>query len=95
MQRFTFDKEQLFQTGWDASPVLSEPDRGTAGVSGTVIDALPGGIFRIQLTDGRVIQAHIDRELRLTHIRTLPGDIVTIRLSHFDKSRGRIVRQIA
>ena len=67
----------------------------TAGVQGTVVESLPGGLFRIQLADGRVVQAHIDRQLRLTHIRTLPGDVVTIRLSPYDKSRGRIVQQIA
>ena len=67
----------------------------SAGVSGTVVESLPGGLFRIQLADGRVVQAHIDKVLRLTHIRTLPGDVVTVRLSTFDRSRGRIVEQIA
>lgn len=59
-------------------------------VEGTVIDALPNAIFKVRLENGHEILAHISGKLRMNYIRILPGDTVTIELSPYDLTRGRI-----
>ncbi|MBC7087056.1 translation initiation factor IF-1 [Vibrio parahaemolyticus] len=59
-------------------------------VEGTVIDALPNAIFRVRLDNGHEILAHISGKLRMNYIRILPGDKVTVELSPYDLTRGRI-----
>ncbi|MGM0396297.1 translation initiation factor IF-1 [Gudongella sp. DL1XJH-153] len=59
-------------------------------VEGTVIDALPNAIFKVRLENGHEILAHISGKLRMHYIRILPGDTVTIELSPYDLTRGRI-----
>ncbi|MDO4593998.1 MAG: translation initiation factor IF-1 [Tissierellia bacterium] len=59
-------------------------------VQGTVIEALPNTIFKVQLDNGHEIQAHISGKLRMNYIRILPGDKVTVELSPYDLSQGRI-----
>ena len=59
-------------------------------VEGTVIDALPNTIFKVELENGHVILAHISGKLRMHYIRILPGDKVTVELSPYDLTRGRI-----
>ncbi len=58
---------------------------------GIVLEALPSAQFRIRLDDGKEILAHLSGKLRLHRIRILPGDKVTIELSSYDETRGRIV----
>ena len=60
-------------------------------IEGTVIEALPGTIFKVELTNGHVIQAHISGKLRMNYIRILVGDKVTVEMSPYDLTRGRIV----
>jgi translation initiation factor IF-1 len=62
-------------------------------VSGTVVEALPNALFKIELGDGAVVVAHVAATLRLGAGRILPGDRVRVALSRFDRSRGRIVRR--
>lgn len=59
-------------------------------VEGTVIEALPNAIFKVKLENGYEILAHISGKLRMNFIRILPGDKVTVELSPYDLTRGRI-----
>jgi len=59
-------------------------------VAGTVIEALPNALFQVELENGHKILAHISGKLRMNFIRILPGDKVTLELSPYDLTRGRI-----
>ncbi|MGI6084696.1 MAG: translation initiation factor IF-1 [Acetivibrionales bacterium] len=59
-------------------------------LEGTVLEALPNANFRVRLENGHVILAHISGKLRMNYIRILPGDKVTVEMSTYDLSRGRI-----
>ena len=59
-------------------------------VEGTVIEALPNAMFQVEIENGHVILAHISGKLRMNFIRILPGDKVTLELSPYDLTRGRI-----
>ena len=56
-----------------------------------VIDALPNAVFKVELENGHQILAHVSGKMRMHFIRILPGDTVTIEMSPYDLSRGRIV----
>ena len=60
-------------------------------VEGEVIENLPNAMFRVKLDNGHVVLAHVSGKMRMHFIRILPGDKVTIELSPYDLSRGRIV----
>ncbi len=59
-------------------------------VTGTVIEPLPNAMFKVELENGHKVLAHISGKMRMHFIRILPGDKVTIELSPYDLSRGRI-----
>ena len=59
-------------------------------VQGTVAETLPNAMFRVTLENGHKILAHISGKMRMNFIRILPGDKVTVELSPYDLSRGRI-----
>ena len=59
-------------------------------VEGTVVEKLPNAMFQVELPNGHKILAHISGKLRMNFIRILPGDKVTIELSPYDLTRGRI-----
>ena len=59
-------------------------------VEGTVTEAYPNAMFQVELPNGHKILAHISGKLRMYFIRILPGDKVTIELSPYDLTRGRI-----
>jgi translation initiation factor IF-1 len=59
-------------------------------VEGTVIEPLPNAMFRVELENGHKVLAHISGRMRMNFIRILPGDKVTVELSPYDLSRGRI-----
>lgn len=59
-------------------------------VEGTVKEALPNAIFRVELDNGHLVSAHISGKIRMNFIRILPGDRVKVELSPYDLSRGRI-----
>ena len=60
-------------------------------VLGTVVDAQPNAMFKVELENGHQILAHISGKLRQNYIRILPGDKVTLELSPYDLSKGRII----
>lgn len=59
-------------------------------LQGTVTEALPNTQFKVELENGKVILAHISGKLRMNFIRILPGDKVTVELSPYDLTKGRI-----
>lgn len=59
-------------------------------IEGTVVEALPNAMFQVELENGHRILAHISGKLRMNFIRILPGDKVTVELSPYDLTRGRI-----
>ena len=59
-------------------------------VEGRVVEALPNAAFKVELPNGKVILAHISGKLRMNYIRILPGDKVTVELSPYDLTKGRI-----
>lgn len=59
-------------------------------VEGTVIEALPNAMFQVELANGHKLLAHISGKLRMNFIKILPGDKVTLEMSPYDLSRGRI-----
>ena len=59
-------------------------------VEGKVIEALPNAVFKVELENGHVVLAHVSGKIRMNFIRILPGDRVTIELTPYDLSRGRI-----
>ena len=59
-------------------------------LEGTVQEALPNAMFRVELENGHTILAHISGKMRLHYIKILPGDKVTAELSVYDLNRGRI-----
>ena len=60
-------------------------------IEGTVIEKLPNTMFQVELENGHVVLAHISGKLRMNFIRILPGDKVTLELSPYDLTKGRIV----
>ena len=60
-------------------------------LEGTVVEALPNTTFRVDIGNDHIILAHISGKLRMNFIRILPGDKVTLELSPYDLSKGRII----
>ncbi|MCG0276113.1 MAG: translation initiation factor IF-1 [Thermosediminibacteraceae bacterium] len=60
-------------------------------VEGTVVEPLPNGMFRVELKNGHKVLAHVSGKIRMNYIRILPGDKVTVELSPYDLTRGRII----
>ena len=60
-------------------------------VEGTVLEKLPNAMFKVELENKHVVLAHISGKLRMNFIRILPGDKVTMELSPYDLSKGRII----
>ena len=59
-------------------------------VEGTILEALPNAMFRVALENGHQVLAHVSGKMRMNFIRILPGDHVTVELSPYDLTRGRI-----
>lgn len=59
-------------------------------IEGTVLEALPNAMFQVELQNGHKILAHVSGKLRMNYIRIVPGDKVTIEMSPYDLSKGRI-----
>ncbi len=59
-------------------------------VEGTVIETLPNDMFRVELENGHKVLAHVSGKMRMHFIKILPGDKVTVELSPYDLTRGRI-----
>lgn len=65
--------------------------KDTIQVQGTIVELLPNTMFRVEIEGGHRILAHISGKMRMNYIRILPGDRVTVELSPYDLTRGRIV----
>jgi translation initiation factor IF-1 len=63
-------------------------------VDGTVLEPLPNAMFRVELPNGHIILAHISGKMRMNYIKILPGDKVTVEMSPYDLTRGRITYRV-
>ena len=75
-------------TTTEERPRRQDPDAIT--VDGKVVDALPNAMFRVELENGHTVLSHLAGKMRTNYIRVLPGDRVTVELSPYDLTRGRI-----
>lgn len=66
------------------------PKEDSIEVEATVVEALPNAMFRVELPNGHKILTHISGKLRMNYIRIVPGDKVTVEMSPYDLTRGRI-----
>ncbi len=62
----------------------------TIELQGTVIEPLPNTEFKVELENGNVVTAHLSGKMRMHYIKILPGDEVTVQLSAYDLTKGRI-----
>lgn len=63
-------------------------------VEGTVLEALPNAMFKVELENGHVILGHVSGKLRMNYIRIVPGDKVKVELSSYDLTKGRITWRV-
>lgn len=80
----------------DQQPTISDEEAmakkdGVIEIEGAVVEALPNAMFRVELTNGHKVLAHISGKMRQHYIRILPEDRVIVELSPYDLTRGRIV----
>ena len=59
-------------------------------LEGVIVEAMPNAMFKVEIQGGHIILAHISGKLRMNYIRILPGDKVTVEMSPYDLTRGRI-----
>ncbi len=64
--------------------------QGHITVDGTIVDTLPNAMFKVRLDNGHEVLAHVSGKMRMHFIRILQGDKVTVELSPYDLSKGRI-----
>jgi len=79
------DNDAVFKLG-----MLLMPKGDHIEMNGTVIDTLPNTMFRVELENGHVVTAHISGKMRKHYIRILTGDKVTVELTPYDLTKGRI-----
>ena len=60
-------------------------------IEGAVVEKLPNAMFKVELENGHIVLAHISGKLRMNFIKILPGDKVTLEMSPYDLSKGRII----
>ncbi len=70
--------------------MTKEKEKGIQ-VDGTIIKTLPNATFRVRLENGHEVLAHVSGKMRMHFIKILPGDTVTVELSPYDLTRGRII----
>ncbi len=63
----------------------------TIEMQGTIVETLPNATFRVKLENGHTVLGHISGKMRMHYIRILPGDKITVEMSPYDLSKGRIV----
>ena len=72
----------------------SNSSKKVVKVDGIVEEALPGASFRVKISDGKEVLAHLSGKMRMFHIKILPGDRVIMEMASLDEKRGRIVRRL-
>ena len=65
--------------------------QGTTETIGKVLEALPNTMFRVKLSDERVILCHLSGKMRMNYIRIMPGDSVKVEITPYDQNKGRII----
>lgn len=65
--------------------------KGNIKVGGVVIETLPNAMFRVELSDGRVVLCHLAGKMRLYRIKVMPGDRVEVEMTPYDQTKGRII----
>jgi translation initiation factor IF-1 len=63
-------------------------------VQGVVTEALPNAMFRVKISDGRIILCHLAGKMRIYRIKVMPGDKVKIQMTPYDETKGRIIYRI-
>jgi translation initiation factor IF-1 len=83
---------QAEAANWQKSEkdISGMPKEDAIEVEGTIVEPLPNAMFRVELENGHKVLAHISGKMRMHFIKILPGDKVTVELSPYDLSRGRI-----
>ena len=74
----------------DSSNTRMSDTKEVIEVDGTVLETLPNAMFRVELSNGHVILAHISGKMRMHYIKILPGDKVSIEMTPYDLTKGRI-----
>lgn len=69
-------------------------DKNVQEIEGTVLEALPNTMFKVELVDGRVILTTLTGRMRRHYIRIFPGDRVRVEMTQYDQDRGRIVYKL-
>lgn len=69
---------------------MADNDQGKIKALGTVVEKLPDAKFKVELENGHEVLAHVSGKIRVRFIRIMPGDKVTVELSKYDLTRGRI-----
>ncbi len=82
-------KDPLSAYSKDGGMKMSKAD--VIEIEGTVVEKLPNAMFQVELENGHQVLAHISGKLRMNFIKILPGDKVTLELSPYDLSKGRII----
>lgn len=82
--------EARAQQGHLAKPRISVAKEDHIEMEGTVVETLPNTLFRVELENGHVVTAHISGKMRKHYIRILTGDKVTVQLTPYDLTKGRI-----
>lgn len=94
-RRFAFVRRSWYQHALlppsTCHRAIRSVERAPIRVEAVVAEVLPNALFRLALADGRLVTAHAADELRMHVVRVLPGDAVTVEISRYDESRGRII----
>ena len=68
--------------------------QGTTEIEGMVTEALPNTLFRVKLTNEKIILCHLSGKMRINYIKILPGDKVKVEMTPYDLTKGRIVYRV-
>ena len=68
--------------------------QGTTEIEGIVTEALPNTLFRVKLSDDKMILCHLSGKMRINYIKILPGDKVKVEMTPYDLTKGRIVYRV-
>jgi translation initiation factor IF-1 len=74
--------------------ITPKPDKGFITMTATVLESLPATMFRLKLENGHEILGHLSGKMRMHRMKVLPGDRVSVEISPYDLSKGRIVYRL-
>ncbi len=73
------------------NPKKTVGSKNSIEIEGKVLEVIPGGQFKVEIAGGHIVQAHRSGKIRMNYIQILPGDTVTLELSEYDLTKGRII----